>query len=107
MVWTQDGDTCESDLSNTACEIIMLDMDEKEMESDIRVYPVPASNWLTLEADQEMERIELINLTGEEVKAVLPSNRTTNIDVSGFQPGIYILNIKTKSHIYHRKILVF
>jgi hypothetical protein len=105
-VWIKNGDTCESDPSNTACEIINLELDETEQEMDIRVFPVPACNWLTVETGQETERLELKNVTGERVLAITPFDRKSKIDVSGVQPGIYILRIETRSKIYHKKILI-
>lgn len=106
MVWTQDGDTCESDPSNIACEIFLLGVDQNEQELDLRIFPVPAGDRLTVEANREMQSVEMSNLTGERIMAITPFDRKSIINVSQIQPGIYILKIVTESIIIYKKILI-
>ena len=63
-----------------------------------RVYPNPASNYITVEARDDMDRIELINFLNQTdlIKANIGSGSET-INVSNLPRGIYFLKATTKS----------
>ena len=63
-----------------------------------RVYPNPMTDYITVEARKEIERIELINLTG---KTVLVADRlhaqAIRLQVAQLPRGFYLLKATTKS----------
>jgi len=106
MVWTLNGDTCESGPTNTACEVIMLGNNQPEQDKTVRVFPNPANNWLNIESDEEIREVRLYNLLGEEAMKFEIRNLDYQIDVSRLQSGIYYVKVKTENKEYKTKIVI-
>jgi Secretion system C-terminal sorting domain len=62
----------------------------------LKIYPNPMSNYLYIDSDDIIEKIELINLNGQ---VILRENNKSQIDVSNISNGIYFI------HVYEGKIL--
>lgn len=63
--------------------------------SNVAIYPNPVSNQLTIENNEVVESVTILDLTGKVLM-----NKTTNtktIEVSNLSIGIYFLKIKTKN----------
>ena len=83
---------------------------------NIEIYPNPATNFVTIEADSKIKNIYIYNTVGQIVSVSklhnlsrLNGNFNTSkveIDVSNMQAGFYILNIKTKNGISVKKLIV-
>jgi polyhydroxybutyrate depolymerase len=65
-------------------------------EINVTVYPNPANNKLTIEADNYFTNAELYNLLGEKVVTEKLSGLTNNIDVSSLQTGLYIIKLSNE-----------
>ena len=65
---------------------------EYEPIAGLKVYPNPASDYVTIELPEENFDIELINMMGASVKSfhVFGKNK---LNTSGLAPGVYMLNI--------------
>jgi Secretion system C-terminal sorting domain len=59
------------------------------INSDVILYPNPASNHLTIEAKGVIQKITLYNLLGQEILTKEPNANATTLQISGFQKGIY------------------
>jgi Secretion system C-terminal sorting domain len=62
----------------------------------LKIYPNPISNFLYIDSDDNIEKVEVINLNGQ---IVLRENNKSQIDVSNISNGIYFI------HVYEGKIL--
>ncbi|MCB0802616.1 MAG: T9SS type A sorting domain-containing protein [Flavobacteriales bacterium] len=63
----------------------------KELDkSNTSIYPNPTSDFLNLNANSSFDFIEIRNLSGQ---VVLKQDFSNQIDVSGFQCGIYIIRL--------------
>ena len=60
-----------------------------ETTEKITVYPNPSADYLNIDYDKEIWRLEIIKMNGEKIN-VLPFSK--NIDISFLSKGIYILN---------------
>ena len=59
----------------------------------VKVYPVPASDYLILSRSAEgPEILTMRNITGRIVKTILSNERETRIDVRDLHPGIYFIS---------------
>ena len=68
---------------------------EFENNNEVRIYPNPVSEILNVTAESELEEISIISVTGTRIYSNNSINeRDTKIDVSGFAPGMYIVQIK-------------
>jgi hypothetical protein len=105
-IWAEEGDTCESDPTNTACEVLMLGTNEPEKMNPINIYPNPASTVLNIESPEKIGKVRIYNMLGEcELKLEI-GNSEGNVDVSGLGNGIYFVEVFTKDRRYSSKILI-
>jgi hypothetical protein len=63
-------------------------------ESPIKVYPNPAASFLTIESEEAISKIRVMDMTGKVVFEFLPQNiHQQIIDISGYTAGIYFFEI--------------
>ena len=58
---------------------------------EVKMYPNPASDRLTIESTIEMQTIEVSNLLGQEIMRVSPAATVATIDISSLQSGVYFV----------------
>lgn len=80
---------------------------EKEIENitELDVYPNPAKDYINIKSSNTNSLISIINVMGQRVYS---SNYQSMIDVSKFEPGVYIISIvdkKTQTKA-QRKIII-
>ncbi len=68
----------------------------------INLYPNPTTGILNIFCDDELESLMIFNIFGQKV---YDKKRTTEIDITDFQSGIYLLNIQAEKGIYRYKII--
>lgn len=61
-------------------------------DKSVSLFPNPATNSITVSSSQEIISLTIVDQLG---KVVLTKNKTTNLDVSGLQSGIYFIKIVT------------
>ncbi len=64
-----------------------------EFEIKHTIYPNPTSGLLTIESDQSIQTIEVVNSLG---KIVFTASQTNQIDVSHLERGVYILKLNNQ-----------
>jgi len=76
--------------------------------SDLVVYPIPASDFLTIEqpARISVRHVELVNQLGQTLIDEETSDRVLRLDVRHLPQGVYILRIKSSNGTEVRKINV-
>jgi len=73
--------------------------------SELRVFPNPAKNILTIQADEEIENLEIYSITGNLVLKIIKPD--AEIDLSKLQNGIYLIRAKTDTKNLTKKIQVW
>lgn len=78
------------------------------LSQQIEVYPNPATDAaLLLTGDLQVEQIEAVNALGQTLYTVHPSgDRTTRLDLSDWQEGIYTLRIRTDKGVAEKRLVV-
>jgi hypothetical protein len=71
---------------------------------DIRVYPNPANDWITIEG-KTVVQLELLNLQGESLQRVKAVGTQTRMNVSTLPAGVYSLKITTPEGTVVQKVL--
>ena len=61
----------------------------------VSIYPNPAGDNLIIEVPQQ-EVINIQTIQGQLIKSLVTSGNKTNIDISEFPDGMYILELKTE-----------
>ncbi|MCF6365925.1 MAG: putative Ig domain-containing protein [Bacteroidales bacterium] len=77
------------------------------MSESILIYPNPASHFFYIENRETINKIEIINIEGKEIRNIQPgNNKIHEIDVSDISGGIYFLKISNLNKSFLRKLII-
>ena len=81
--------------------------DSKGIKVEMTIQPNPASDnvFITLKATTDRSNLVISDITGKEVLRKSFTNNT-NVDISGFAKGVYIINILNNKNTYSEKLIV-
>ena len=96
------------------CGLLELDLDQTTGISDVRVdnqplltiFPNPVQNIIKFKTDIEINKIEIIDLTGQILQKTNILNDTRQIDISQLNTGMYFAVFHTKNMKITKKIIV-
>ncbi len=78
-----------------------------ELEKLIEVFPNPAAEKIYIKVPTEVPiHLRVFDVVGKEMINSMISKTKTEVDVGGWNPGIYILNLEYEIHQYTRKVIV-
>lgn len=72
-------------------------------ENGIRLYPLPVKDKLNITSDADVNRLEVISLTGKVV--LTATNVQQSVDVSGLPKGSYLVRLTTRSGTSVQKLI--
>jgi len=106
-------DTIQGYMIPRVCEVLKangvnISVEENQtLSSFFSVYPNPANDFLTLDKVNEIniEKIELIDLSGRIVMTSLSNENRSTIDLSSLNSGIYILKVESDNGTLTEKIV--
>lgn len=82
-------------------------------QAAMSVYPIPARNYLRIQADvknSNMARVNMIDINGRQVKTqaipAIGGNVDAMINLAGIPAGVYTLSLQTAGSIVTRKVVV-
>ena len=87
-----------TDIANTtyACDYFTLGIEEVITDNiSAKVYPNPVSNDLNIECGEKIESLDIYDALGRKVISKENTPKSTAIDVSNLDNGIYILKLRT------------
>jgi len=64
---------------------------EKFETSNVKMYPNPVKNTLTIEANSTIDKIAIYSILGQEVMSKSPKSSSTTLQTSALQKGTYIV----------------
>ncbi len=74
--------------------------------TDVRIFPNPVSDILTIISYDMIHEIRLINATGQTVYSKKPDSESTHIDTGNFIPGLYFLKLYTAKGWAVERVLI-
>jgi Metallo-peptidase family M12/Secretion system C-terminal sorting domain len=74
-----------------------------ETNEDIKIFPNPSVDYISVSAQQDITSIKVYNTTGHLMTQACHS--FDQIDVSAWQSGLYILHIETDDQVYTKKLV--
>ncbi|MDA3930821.1 MAG: BspA family leucine-rich repeat surface protein [Prolixibacteraceae bacterium] len=103
VIVMQDG--CSSEPSNTII-VNITGIETLQMEQEIKVYPNPVSNELTIEINDNSEPIvfEILNTKGQKLFEGSVVNETT-IQTDNLPQGTYLIKFESGSKLEFKKVL--
>ncbi|MCG8320376.1 MAG: T9SS type A sorting domain-containing protein [Cytophagales bacterium] len=103
---TTDDQYINAGFAGCRCEgKVVVGVDEKAFENNLKIYPNPSFNFITVESGTYMDAtVEIISLTGKIWLSKSASNRT-ELNLASLPKGVYILRVCHKDSIIQRKII--
>jgi len=82
---------------------VSLGINEQVNNINLSIYPNPTSDNLTIDTEDNIESIIIVDIMGKQVKTFIPTANT--IDVSSLVKGIYFLQIPTANGIFNNRFI--
>lgn len=93
------------DVSVIDCDSL-IGINEYQNSSSLKLFPNPANDKLSIQLeDFENSIIAIYNMLGEIVSTSKMVSKTTDVDVSLLDNGVYIVSVKTEKGILRQKII--
>jgi Secretion system C-terminal sorting domain len=86
-------------------------IEEVSKENNVNVFPNPTKDNITIESPPALPRgkqaavIEISNIQGQLIKTLVTNSNKTNIDVSSFPNGVYVIEVRTEKGISVEKFI--
>jgi len=74
--------------------------------NDISIFPNPASEQVVITAQEEILHLKISNIKGQEVFSGEYNERNIKLSTAGMKPGMYIVDVATRSGNYAGKMVV-
>lgn len=74
---------------------------QDELSKSVSVYPNPTNGMLKINSDSRIDKVELFDLSGKQIYSQTGGD---NLDLSGYQKGLYSIRIQTEKNIVNKKI---
>lgn len=74
-------------------------------KTNIKIYPNPVKNTLTIEAKGSINKLSVFNILGQEVMVSSPKTNTTTLQTNSLQKGVYIVKTDIDGTISTSKIV--
>jgi len=98
------GNTQTNWISGGSFTTQLLDAESFSMKN-LKLYPNPMNDLLTISFEREISYVTLHNLLGQEVISKSINNKETSIDVSALQAGTYFIRIKSENQVILSKVV--
>lgn len=100
-----------SDTTIQTIEVSTLNSSSGQIPEEIRVYPVPANNYIIIESGLNFQKdsyAELLSVTGQSLlkKRIPKGQQNTLLDLGKYPAGIYILTIYSLDEQITKKITI-
>jgi len=88
-----------------SCEVCESASLSEHAQSNLSVYPNPASDQITVQSDELIFSVELYDLTGKQVRNLLPNSNETSVSLEGLENGVYTLKVNSEKGTSVKKII--
>ncbi|MFU8842677.1 MAG: fibronectin type III domain-containing protein [Bacteroidales bacterium] len=96
----------ESELSETVSVYIEITGIALHYQGELLVFPIPAADYVQIQAGTELVQIILLDNAGKVVKSEQAGERHYRMDVTHLERGIYYLRIETHQGMAIRKLTI-
>jgi hypothetical protein len=106
--WTRFNDSLQnSSRINSSQRCNITSVQELHVDSEIKLYPNPASNQINLAITEEQRggRLQIYNVLGKKLHEHLIKKDNVQIDVSHLPTGTYLVLISKEGYLYSTKFI--
>jgi hypothetical protein len=96
----------ESDPSDEIEVLLLISGIDENSVGSTRIFPNPASDFVYIYAEAEVQAIRIFNQSGQLVKTTKPSAFNQKVDISDINTGLYILQIETINGLISKKLMI-
>ncbi len=75
----------------------IVDIEEIHANNNISIYPNPVNNLITVNSQEPIHKVEIIDINGKLIKTISNNSKKTTIDVSDLKTGIYFVKADSES----------
>ena len=86
----------------TVLSVVNSDLED---EIVINLFPNPAQEYITIESSEEIENLQIVNMSGSIVKSMTHVNSSVEIDISDLAPGAYSVLVRTGMKVNSTKLI--
>jgi Secretion system C-terminal sorting domain len=73
--------------------------------SNVKMYPNPVKNTLTIEANSEIQRVSVYNILGQEVLKASPKSNSATLQTNELQKGVYMVTTEIDGKLSTSKVV--
>ncbi len=84
--------------------LVGIDNVEKQLSS--AVYPNPAEDIVSVKASEDIESLEIINITGQVVDNIQVNSVQKTVDLSKYEAGVYFVKVYMENNVDLHKLIV-
>jgi hypothetical protein len=74
-------------------------------KSNVKMYPNPVKNTLTIDANSAINRVSVYNVLGQEVMKVSPKSNTVTLQTNELQKGVYMVTTEIDGKVSTSKVV--
>jgi len=89
--------------SSTSVNFITTGIKQNTIQG-LKLYPNPTHDKIYINAKEMIESIRVLDLSGRVIEEFLPNKNEIQLDLSGTENGMYIIEIKGKNTVSYEKI---
>jgi len=98
-------ENCKSEFSE-ATAVFLNPQSDVALNTDLRIYPNPTSNYLVIENKEIINTIKIYDIQSREVFSEKFNDKTKSIDVSTFSSGLYFIELHTNIGVIRREFVI-
>jgi len=81
--------------------------EEESLQNQVSVYPNPIVDILHIRLPFKAEKLSVSNMDGHVIQTKVCSEKDIQLDLSGLQKGMYLLNIRFENSSVAKKLVVY
>lgn len=101
---SQTVDGCEGPRFEVVAQGPCLGTDNYSI-AELKYYPNPVSNQMTISAKEMITRVELFNLLGQQIKAIDAESTELNVDFSELPTSTYLIKVYSEQKVQVFKVI--
>ncbi len=78
----------------------------ENLNQTINIFPNPTNDILSINSSQQLDKIIITDLLGKEIFQIIPNSNVTNIQMLGYESGLYFVKLYLNGNVNVKKILV-